>query len=259
MDTQKRKSIENYKALYEKDPKSKVFAPLAEAYRKIQHFDEAMRLCHKGIHQHPQFPGGYLCLGRILIDQGHYDEALQHIEMATDLAPDNILAHALLGELALRLKKPKKALKAYKINLLLNPTDPKAARVVKKLESLTANEYNPDLFDFEFIFPIESSENKDTPLTTQGLEKTLSLIDAYIVQNRLDKVHEIISNSPLKIKNHPEIQRRSQLLSNKTSQLTEETAPTKIPTTLAVKKIKLLQSLLDRIQARRIPVVANLF
>ena len=37
--------VERFQIMYQKDPNSRVFAPLAECYRKMGLLDEALRLC----------------------------------------------------------------------------------------------------------------------------------------------------------------------------------------------------------------------
>lgn len=43
---------------YQEDPTSRVFAPLAEAYRRLGRVDEAIDICLEGLKHHPEFPGG---------------------------------------------------------------------------------------------------------------------------------------------------------------------------------------------------------
>jgi len=47
--------IEKYQIQLEKDPKSQVFAPLSEAYRKMGLLEEAFRIAVRGVQFNPQF------------------------------------------------------------------------------------------------------------------------------------------------------------------------------------------------------------
>src|SRR5262245_40905043 len=138
--------VERYQILLEKDPRSQVFAPLAEAYRKIGLLEEAFRICVRGVQFHPNFAGGRLALAKVLMDRENPKEALRELEKAIELSPENILAHQLMAELHLAEKNAKAALRSYKMVLFLAPLNERAQRAVRKLESLTADEFDDDLF-----------------------------------------------------------------------------------------------------------------
>lgn len=170
MDPQILKSIQNYKVLYEKDPNSRVFAPLAECHRRLKNFHEATRLCREGISKHSDFAGGYLCLGRVLVDQGEYEEALQHLEMTVHLASDNILAHTLIAEVQLYLKKPDEALAAYENVLSLNPENEKITAIIHKLNSLSSSEKQ------KLIEPVDEELSPSAPQASPILLKKIDLL-----------------------------------------------------------------------------------
>src|SRR6185437_2914404 len=90
--------VERYQQLYEADPKSRIFAPLAEAYRKMGLLKEAREVAEAGVGHNPQFAGGRVALGRIFCDLGLIKEATRELKKATELAPENVLAHQVLGE-----------------------------------------------------------------------------------------------------------------------------------------------------------------
>ena len=226
--------IEQYQIHYEKDPTSKVFAPLSEAYRKMGLLKEALQVAQTGVKLHPNFSGGRVALARILLEKKELTKALVHLKKATELTPENILAHSLIAESYLQLKKPKDALKAFKMVLFLSPEHTKAQKAVKKLESLTADEYDADLFQMKPLAsnptpPPEKKENK-TPESHQqslSLDRCLSLIDAYIVRNDQEKALEATRVAKKKFPKHPEIQRRLKIL--QLSQLKERQKEAKEP------------------------------
>lgn len=213
--------IEKYQLLHQKDPKSKVFAPLGEAYRKLGLLDEALAICQAGVKYHPDFPSGHVALAKILIDLKKRESALPHLIQATELSPENILAHTLLAESYLELRLPKEALKSYKMILFLNPHDTKAIEAVKKLESLTADEYEDELFSRLSLNNVNEQLNylKTTPSQTSSnmrhLERVLSLADAYTIRNETEKARELLTRSKNELGDHPEIHHRLNLLSNK--------------------------------------------
>ncbi|MBU6153493.1 MAG: tetratricopeptide repeat protein [Bdellovibrionales bacterium] len=127
--------IYHYLKKYQSDPKSRVFAPLAEAYRKAGLFDEAIEICRDGIRHHPNFIGGRVALGRALFDKGDYETTVKELSPVVIEAPDNLVAQKLLAESCLILGRLAESLAAYKVLLFFMPKDEEIARLVQELES----------------------------------------------------------------------------------------------------------------------------
>lgn len=217
--------IERYQLLYEQNPKSKIFAPLAEGYRKMGLLSEGLEIARTGVSLHPDFSGGRVALARLLLDQGSEQEAVIHLQKAVELSPENILAQSLLADLLLKLKNPKEALKAYKMVLFLQPKNKQVARVVSKLESLTADEYEEDVFSMqplkeavrqweqahELLSPLEedaSASSSFQPSQLKSLERLISLADAFLVRNDMEKAQESLEEAQRLFGLLPEIQNR---------------------------------------------------
>lgn len=269
--------IERYQILLSEDPKSKVFAPLAEAYRKLGWLPQAEKICVDGVKYHPHFPSGRVVLAKILIDSKKLEEAIEQLRVATDLSPDNILAHRLLGQSLLDLRRPKEALKAFKMVLLLNPNDQNATKTVKKLESLTADEYDDELFQMkplqnaaqmisqnhEYV-PLNFNEEATPKVTSvsqvqRTLDRALSLADAFVVRNDFDKALDTLESAEQQIGTHPEITKRRRFLMNRNQQIIEkEEEPEALQPIrpnfedLKEKKINSLKNLLQRVNDRRV-------
>lgn len=225
-------AIEKYQNLLAKDPQSQAFAPLAEAYREMGMLPEALKTATAGVQRHPQFVSGLVTFARILRDVDQPEKALGALKKASQLAPENILAHQLMAEIYLNSKNPKDALKSFKMVLFLNPHSKSAQKAVQKLESLTADEYDEDVFAMAKLPDVQlnaatlpakalSSEGTEdatrivpiTPVTpSRALERMLSLIDAFIVRNDLEKAHALLKDTRIEFGESPEIQRRMQSL-----------------------------------------------
>jgi tetratricopeptide (TPR) repeat protein len=227
-------TVEKYQKILEKDPNSQVFAPLAEAYREMGMLPEAQKIVTLGVQRHPQFVAGLVIFARIYRDLKQPQKALEALKTATSLAPENILAHQLMGELYLNNKNPKEALRAFKMVLFLNPQSQIAQKAVQKLESLTADEYDDDVFsmtrlpelhadsviteDEEDLSPVIASAPAEMivkPIATtqqKAMERMLSLIDAFIVRNDLEKANALLKDTRVEFGDHPEIQRRMKTL-----------------------------------------------
>jgi tetratricopeptide (TPR) repeat protein len=270
-------AIEKYQSILAKDPTSQVFAPLAEAYREMGMMKEALQIVTSGVQRHPQFVGGLVTYAKILRDAGQIGRALEALKKATTLAPENILAHQLLAELHLAAKHPKDALKAFKMVLFLNPNSQSAQKAVQKLESLTADEYDDEVFSMEKLPqvnleggpPAPSFSNeaptmaaaevyKVAPLPkNKAMERMLSLIDAFIVRNDLEKAHALLKDTRVEFGDHPEIERRMKTLQVRYND-TDDAVPLKplLPREEQVrqKKIEVLQMMLRKIEDYRAQV-----
>ncbi len=127
--------IYDYLKKYQEDPTSRIFAPLAEAYRKAGLVDEAIEIAREGLRVHPNFVGGRVALARALFEKRSYDEVVDELAIVVREVPDNLVAQRLLAESSLMLGRIAEALSAYKMLLYFNPADPETSRVVAELEA----------------------------------------------------------------------------------------------------------------------------
>lgn len=123
-----------YLRRYQENPGSRLFAPLAEAYRKAGLLDEAVEICREGLAQHPAFIGGRVALARALFDQQNFEEVVQELQSVVLDAPDNLVAQRLMAESCLLLGRMAEALGAYKMLLYYSPSDAEIAKLVQELE-----------------------------------------------------------------------------------------------------------------------------
>jgi tetratricopeptide (TPR) repeat protein len=125
----------SYLKKYQEDPNSRVFAPLAEAYRKVNRIDEAIEIAREGLKIHPGFIGGRVALARALFDKQLYDEVIEELKPVIRDAPDNLVAQRLVADSYLIQGQVADALGAYKMLLYFAPQDLEAAQLVQELES----------------------------------------------------------------------------------------------------------------------------
>lgn len=119
----------------EEDPKSRVFAPLAESYRRLGRVDEAIRICTKGLEHHPDYASGRLALAKCFIDKKKFVEAKRELERVIHQAPENLLAQRLLADMLLSLEDLTGAIHHYKMALLLAPEDVALHEKIRGLEA----------------------------------------------------------------------------------------------------------------------------
>jgi len=127
--------IYGYLKKYQDDPNSRVFAPLAESYRKAGLIDEAIEIAREGLRIHPSFIGGRVALARALFDKKQYENVIQELSQVVFDAPDNLVAQRLLAESCLMQGRVTEALGAFKMLLYYNPGDTETAQMVSELET----------------------------------------------------------------------------------------------------------------------------
>jgi tetratricopeptide (TPR) repeat protein len=82
-----------------KDPKSRLFVPLAEEYLKSGMPEEAVIVLTDGLKIHPNFHAARAMLGRIYLDKGQIAEAKTEFEAVIKTDPENLLAHRKLARI----------------------------------------------------------------------------------------------------------------------------------------------------------------
>lgn len=127
--------IYEYLRKWQNDPTSRVFAPLAEAYRKAGLVDEAIEIAREGLKIHPRFFGGRVALARALFDKKDFEEVLLELREVVVEVPDNLVAQRLVAESNLMLGRTNEALGAFKMLLYFSPSDEETAKIVQELEA----------------------------------------------------------------------------------------------------------------------------
>lgn len=118
-----------------KDPKSKLFVPLAEEYKKVGDIEKSIHVLMEGLKNNPGYVTARSFLGRLLFDKGDMAGAQREFEEVAKSIPDNLMAQHKLGDLYVLQNRPMDALKHYKIALSLNPGDEEMAALVSDIEA----------------------------------------------------------------------------------------------------------------------------
>uniref|UniRef100_A0A7C4TC11 Tetratricopeptide repeat protein n=1 Tax=candidate division WOR-3 bacterium TaxID=2052148 RepID=A0A7C4TC11_UNCW3 len=120
---------------YQKEPKSRIFVQLADAYRKNNMIDEALEVLNQGLQYHPQYPLAYLILGKCHLDKRQFAQAKEAFEKTIQLDPLNIVALRLLVQVCDNLKDEKCLISAYQSIITIDPTDQVAKEKLAALEA----------------------------------------------------------------------------------------------------------------------------
>lgn len=91
--------LEELKRRVQRDPASISFAALAEEYRRLGMFPEAIETCRAGLQRHPSYISARVTLGRALVEVGDYDEASAELEQVLRSAPENLAAIRALADI----------------------------------------------------------------------------------------------------------------------------------------------------------------
>ena len=118
-----------------KDPKSKLFVPLAEEYKKAGDIEMAIQVLTDGLKSNPGYVTARSFLGRLLMDKGDLTGAQKELEEVIKAIPDNLLAQRKLGDLYVLQGKGSDAQQRYKAAFALNPADKELPSLLADLEA----------------------------------------------------------------------------------------------------------------------------
>jgi len=120
--------------MYQKNPRSKVFAPLAESFRKLGMLDDAYKILKDGIRHHPNYTLGYIVLAHCYYDQGKFELTYNTLRPIVAQNADNISLQKIFAMSCMKLGYLEEALDTYKYLLFMNPKDKFFSEQVKRLE-----------------------------------------------------------------------------------------------------------------------------
>lgn len=126
--------LAKYFSMYKKDPRSRVFAPLAESFRKLGMLEDAYKILREGIRNHPNYTLGYIVLAHCYYDEEKYELTYNTLRPIINQNADNISLQKIFAQACINLGHLEEALDTYKYLLFLNPQDKFFAEQVKKLE-----------------------------------------------------------------------------------------------------------------------------
>ena len=166
-----------YQSDFEKNPRSRVFAPLAEAYRKLGMTDKAMEILSQGIRFHPSYAMGYLGLAFCYYDIRQFNLAYSTLRPIIEGNRDNLRLQKLFSDVCLELGQKEEALETLKYLLFVNPRDKEVGELVLRLEKEIEERYRPqhkpiiipekeltsenELFKLDKLKPITGAERND--------------------------------------------------------------------------------------------------
>lgn len=132
-----------------KDPKSKLFVPLAEEYMKSKMLDEAVMVLMDGLKIHPQFLTARVTLGKVYLEKGQIQEAKAQFEQVMEASPDNLFVHRRLARIYKDEGQVERAGKSCQAVLSQNPKDAEMKNLMEELNRLSEKPVVRQVFDGE--------------------------------------------------------------------------------------------------------------
>ena len=119
---------------YEKAPDSLAFAPLAESYRRLGMYPEALKVLKKGLSLHSRYLPAQVVLAHVYYDTECYEEALALLRPLAAKNLENYTLQRLYADSCLQLGLRGAALEALRGLLFLSPRDRGVAQSIARLE-----------------------------------------------------------------------------------------------------------------------------
>jgi len=180
--------IEYLKERFEKSPDSRIFAPLADAYRKNGQLDEAIAILEEGIGKYPDYAIAHVILGKCYFDKGATERAKVEFEKVLELDPENMVALKMLGDILSAEGKKKEALEYYRKLISIDPTNKEVSKLINEMEG----EFEAKELSLEDTEKIRDQRPKELA--------TMTLAGIYAAQGYYNKAlkiyREILSKEP---------------------------------------------------------------
>ncbi|MBU8923436.1 MAG: tetratricopeptide repeat protein [Bacteroidales bacterium] len=119
---------------YRESPGSRLFAPLADAYRKSGLVDKAIELCEEGLEKFPEYASAHVILGKCFYDKGATERSKDEFDMVLGLDSENMVALKFLGDIFLGEDKYEEAREHYSRLLAIDPTNESVQNALEEME-----------------------------------------------------------------------------------------------------------------------------
>jgi colicin import membrane protein len=181
------------------NPDSMVFVQLADAYRRAGNLEQSVEVCLQGLERHPTYTTARVILGRNYFDLGKLDEAASEFRQIETVDAENILAHRMLGQIALNKGQFADAISRQQRVLALDPDDSTAQELLQQA-----------------LVQAKQSENAGKPSPAPKAppvdehSQALRVADIYIKKRALDKATEVVQEILALNPNHVPAQKKLQ-------------------------------------------------
>ncbi|WP_029918143.1 tetratricopeptide repeat protein [Pelobacter seleniigenes] len=131
--------IAAYTEILIKDPGSTIFVSLAETYRKMGLFDDALQILSRGFEKHSDFSPAFIVLGRIYCQQGEFEKSVEAFAKALEFDPDNLSGLVGFARVRILREESKDARRLLLQARALSPADPIINKLLLSLPPVSSN------------------------------------------------------------------------------------------------------------------------
>jgi len=181
--------IRHLQEKYDRSPGSRIFAPLADAYRKNGDVDRAIEMCEKGLEEYPEYASAHVILGKCFYDKGATERSRAEFERVIEIDPENLVALKFMGDILMNEGDRDASISFYRRLLSIDPTNEEVSGKLKGLEE----EFREREIDLD--------DEKTVRKTGQPAElATMTLAGIYAAQGYYNKAlkiyREILDSDP---------------------------------------------------------------
>ncbi len=171
--------ISRLTGLLSENPRSRLFVPLAEAYRLSGMLDEAIAVLSDGIKVHETFIAARLMLGKIYLEREALSEAKMQFEYVVAIAPSNISSLKSLANVLEKEGHIQEAKEPYQSILQIDPTDKEAGEFLEELDKKMKSPLEPPEEATSTVLPPVGDETVTLrEVVENGSEVEMSLTEA---------------------------------------------------------------------------------
>jgi tetratricopeptide (TPR) repeat protein len=127
--------LQNLIERYDRARDSRIFAPLADAYRKNGDVDKAIEILDRGLEKMPHYASAHVILGKCYYDKGATERAKAEFRRVLELDGENLVALKFMGDILLAEDKRPEAAEFFRRILSIDATNTEVARALKEMET----------------------------------------------------------------------------------------------------------------------------
>jgi tetratricopeptide (TPR) repeat protein len=177
--------IAAYTEILVKDPNSTIFVSLAETYRKMGMFDDALQIIHKGLERHADFSPAHIVLARVLCQLEDYAGSVAAFEQALALDSESLAALVGYARVKILLGDETDAREILLRARNLSPADPVINKLLLSLPAEFIDE-DDDRDEQSDVSASDDTRDIDSPnLVSQ------TLAELYLAQGLTEKALEL--------------------------------------------------------------------
>jgi len=145
----------------------------AQGFIDARDYDQAASVLKMLLAGSPNIASIHYKYAFVLLQQSKYDEALNHAQKCTEIAPTFFGGWSLVGEALLELKRDDQALKAFKQALTLQPTGENAEIIKERIDEI---EHPPEVSTADDT--VQNEQIKEQNRAAMKLNRALALCES---------------------------------------------------------------------------------